>query len=173
MTFVIPSTHPSFFYNVVIEIRLPPHPSPLPPLPPSPGLRDPGLGECARPPRKPKQQSPCSCEQRHPQWPLTLSLGVRQRVNGVCVRHPQVAHHGVNHAIVGIGTGGAREPGEPRQGWQKLTADVAHTHHRALFFPQLTKPQRALLRFQSGPLVSVPFTALPVNRSSASIEWGP
>ena len=50
---------------------------------------------------------------------------------------------------------------EARNSW-----DV-HSHHREhVVWPQLTPADRAMVRSQSGPLSSVPFTAMPVDRVS-------
>ena len=59
---------------------------------------------------------------------------------------------------------GERENGEQRYVWQKQlqTWRAPTTEHRCSSI--LSKRQRALLSSQSGPLASVPFTAVPVHR---------
>ena len=60
-----------------------------------------------------------------------------------------------------------REPCQVSHGWQKYAAQTVHEHHRDhVLWPRLSPDQRALVRSQSGPLASVPFTALPVHRVS-------
>ena len=44
---------------------------------------------------------------------------------------------------------------------------IVQDHHRKhVVFPSLTSPEQALVRSQSGPLASVPFTSMPVQRVS-------
>ena len=60
-----------------------------------------------------------------------------------------------------------REPSQVNHGWQKFASEAVHEHHRTnVVWPQLSPDERALVRSQSGPLSSVPFTAMPVHRVS-------
>ena len=57
-----------------------------------------------------------------------------------------------------------RELSEAR-GWQKHASVSVQSHHREhVVWPQLTPADRAMVRSQSGPLSSVPFTAMPTSR---------
>ena len=59
------------------------------------------------------------------------------------------------------------EPCQVSHGWQKYAAQAVHEHHRDhVLWPRLSPDQCALVRSQSGPLASVPLTALPVHRVS-------
>ena len=55
-----------------------------------------------------------------------------------------------------------KEPSQAR-GWQKHASVSVQSHHRE-HVPQLNPAERAMVRSQSGPLSSVPFTAMPTNR---------
>ena len=58
------------------------------------------------------------------------------------------------------------EPCEGR-GWQRHASATVHEQHREqVVWPHLSLAERALVRSQSGPLASVPFTALPIHRIS-------
>ena len=57
-----------------------------------------------------------------------------------------------------------KEPSEAR-GWQKHASVSVQSYHREhVVWPQLNPAERAMVRSQSGPLSSVPFTAMPTNR---------
>ena len=59
------------------------------------------------------------------------------------------------------------EPCQVSHGWQKFASEAVHEHHRVnVVWPQLSPNERALVRSQSGPLSSVPFTAMPIHRLS-------
>ena len=58
------------------------------------------------------------------------------------------------------------EPCEGR-GWQRHASATVHEQYREqVVWPHLSLAERALVRSQSGPLASVPFTALPIHRIS-------
>ena len=58
------------------------------------------------------------------------------------------------------------EPCEGR-GWQRHASATVHDQYREqVVWPHLSLAERALVRSQSGPLASVPFTALPIHRIS-------
>ena len=60
-----------------------------------------------------------------------------------------------------------REPCQVSHGWQKFASEAVQEHHRLnVVWPQLSPNERALVRSQSGPLSSVPFTAMPIHRVS-------
>ena len=60
-----------------------------------------------------------------------------------------------------------REPSQPRHGWQKYASTVVQKSHREqVVLPSLSPAEQAMVRSQSGPLASVPFTAMPIQRVS-------
>ena len=57
------------------------------------------------------------------------------------------------------------EPSEPKFGWQhKATRCVHQTFHDSVYWPELSDPELALMRFQHGPLASAVLTAVPTSR---------
>ena len=57
------------------------------------------------------------------------------------------------------------EPSEPKFGWQhKATRCVHQQFHDTVYWPELSDPERALMRSQHGPLSSAALTAVPTNR---------
>ena len=57
------------------------------------------------------------------------------------------------------------EPTEIIHGWQRHVAVTQHSHHKEqVVWPRLSRPERAMVRSQSGLLLSLPFTAMPMNR---------
>ena len=57
------------------------------------------------------------------------------------------------------------EPSEPKFGWQhKATRCVHQQFHDTIYWPELSDPERALMRSQHGPLASAALTAVPTNR---------
>ena len=64
-------------------------------------------------------------------------------------------------------TNDEREPSQPRHGWQKYASAVVQKFHREqVVLPSLSPAEQAMVRSQSGPLASVPFTAMPFQRVS-------
>ena len=64
-------------------------------------------------------------------------------------------------------TNDEREPSQPRHGWQKYASTVVQKFHREqVVLPSLSPAEQAMVRSQSGPLASVPFTAMPIQRVS-------
>ena len=58
-------------------------------------------------------------------------------------------------------------PVGPKHGWQKPAARAVHEHRVArVVWPNLTDPERALWRSQSGPLASNVLMAFPTSRST-------
>ena len=57
-----------------------------------------------------------------------------------------------------------REPSQPNHGWQKFASTtVQHVHRESVVWPTLSRAEQAMVRYQSGPLASVPFTAMPAS----------
>ena len=57
-----------------------------------------------------------------------------------------------------------REPSQPNHGWQKFASTTVQNVHRgSVVWPTLSRAEHAMVRSQSGPLVSVPFTAMPTS----------
>ena len=56
------------------------------------------------------------------------------------------------------------EPSQPNHGWQKFASTtVQHVHGESVVWPPSPEQKEAMVRSQSGPLVSVPFTAMPTS----------
>ena len=56
------------------------------------------------------------------------------------------------------------DPNLPRRGWQQKVAECVDTQFVATnVWPTLTNQEKALMRSQTGPLSSLPFTVLPTN----------
>ena len=100
-------------------------------------------------------------KQRHPG-------SVEEIINGVVVGRQHSAMGSTCAEGLRPQTGDAeRESCQASHGWQKYAAQTVHEYHRDhVLWPRLSPDQRALVRSQSGPLASVPFTALPVHRVS-------
>ena len=57
-----------------------------------------------------------------------------------------------------------REPSQPNHGWQKfVSTTVQHVHRESVVWPTLSRGEQAMVRYPSGPLASVPFTAMPTS----------
>ena len=57
------------------------------------------------------------------------------------------------------------EPSQPYHGWQKFASMTIQTLHRErVVWPTLSPAEQPMVRSQSGPLASVPFTAMPTSR---------
>ena len=59
-----------------------------------------------------------------------------------------------------------RDPREPKHGWQKVASGRVHGTSVRRSCGRLSPTKQAQVRSQSGPLASVPLTALPVHRVS-------
>ena len=67
----------------------------------------------------------------------------------------------------GVPKSGAPKGGAPKGGAPQGGAPKGGAHHRLnVVWPQLSPNERALVKSQSGPLSSVPFTAMPIHRGS-------
>ena len=57
------------------------------------------------------------------------------------------------------------EPSQPKHGWQKFASvTIQNVHRETVVWPTLSPAEQAMVRSQSGPLASVPFTAMPTSR---------
>ena len=57
------------------------------------------------------------------------------------------------------------EPSQPNHGWQKFASVTIQTFHRgSVVWPTISLAEHAMVRSQSGPFASVPFTAMPTSR---------
>ena len=115
---------------------------------------------------------------RHPQVADDIIRGIVSRARGclssvACTVLQEVGVEVPSWEALAAGerpedtSGEEREPSEPKHGWQKFASTTVQEHHReVVVWPGLARSEQALLRSQSGPLVSVPFTSMPVNRVS-------
>ena len=59
------------------------------------------------------------------------------------------------------------DPSQPQVGWQKFASVTVQEFHREhTVWPHLSPAEPAMVRSQSGPLASVPFTAMPTRRNT-------
>ena len=141
-----------------------------------------GIGGCSRIRHAAHWGSLADClemvKQRHPQIAEEIIRGMREAHGHMAV----VEESGARLREMGLNTPDwevladglrpgieecEREPCQFRRGWQKFASEAVHEHHRTnVVWPQLSPDERALVRSQSGPLSSVPFTAMPVHRVS-------
>ena len=98
-----------------------------------------------------------------PDMPVLLTQCDRLVAHGIPVPLGPVVHL----ALRRLGSYGVWEPCQVSHGWQKFASEAVHEHHRVnVVWSQLSPNERALVRSQSGPFSSVPFTAMPIHRVS-------
>ena len=139
-----------------------------------------GVGRCSRIQHAAHWGSWADClemvKHRHPQVAEDIIRGMNMAHGHMAV----VEESGARLREVGLDTpdwkalaGGLRpgteererEPCQVSHGWQKVASESVHEHHRVnVVWPQLSPSERALVRSRSGPLSSVPFTALLLRR---------
>ena len=116
---------------------------------------------------------------RHPQIAEHIVGGMYQRIPG-CLRSAQLSADKLRQ--VGVATpswealaAGLRpeqlvvelDPSQPQAGWQKFASLMVQVFHREhTVWPHLSPTEQAMVRSQSGPLASVPFTATPTIRNT-------
>ena len=58
-----------------------------------------------------------------------------------------------------------QEISRPKHGWQKFASvTIQNVHRETVVWPTLSPAEQAMVRSQSGPVASVPFTAMPTSR---------